>query len=359
MLKKQKHVVMRNFGSTTKMSLSIPTYASPRVTLTSEGGASCEIGVWGAHVLSWKDATGTDLLYMSSGAKFEAGKTALRGGIPICWPAFNTKKPSVGKHGFVRTATHDEWKVETSSASSATLTFRTTFGRCIGDGTGPDDGGGRSTSSEEAVSTHTAPVDLSVDFLLTDTALALQLRVKNGHGSAALPFSGALHTYFAKGADQKLVVRGFKDRYEYTRELGKEWKNEDDEVAVSGDMEVERMFYVPSVIDDGHSVPDPSPSTLSDLIFTSAYSKEPATSFAATSNRPTPAKLHLYQSKSLPDTVVWNIGKNVPEKIPKDLDDPAAYICVEPGIIEAEASVLPGKTWVGWHVMQCVQDAGS
>lgn len=41
---------------------------------------------------------------MSEKADFVTGKTALRGGIPICWPAFNERNLRAGKHGFVHTS---------------------------------------------------------------------------------------------------------------------------------------------------------------------------------------------------------------------------------------------------------------
>jgi len=55
----------------------------------------------GAHALSWC-VDGQEYLYNVPEPTFVHGKTPFRGGVPICWPAFATKNPKVGKHVFVR-----------------------------------------------------------------------------------------------------------------------------------------------------------------------------------------------------------------------------------------------------------------
>ncbi len=73
--------------------------------------ANCTISMFGAQVLSFCPAGGRELLWMSEGARFD-GSTAIRGGIPICWPWFgNHHDGQNGKksHGFARNSI---WQLE-------------------------------------------------------------------------------------------------------------------------------------------------------------------------------------------------------------------------------------------------------
>jgi len=63
--------------------------------------ASAKIALTGAHIFKYKQKNSDDLLWMSKENKFDIGK-ALRGGIPICWPAFGMNNPQLMQHGFAR-----------------------------------------------------------------------------------------------------------------------------------------------------------------------------------------------------------------------------------------------------------------
>ena len=58
----------------------------------------------GAQVLSWKPSDEEEVLYLSPMAVFGEGK-AIRGGVPICWPWFNSHPtdPDLPSHGIART----------------------------------------------------------------------------------------------------------------------------------------------------------------------------------------------------------------------------------------------------------------
>lgn len=65
--------------------------------------ADCAIALHGAHVIRFQPRGSAPILWVSQKSKYQAG-TAIRGGIPICWPWFgkdpeNPRKPS---HGFAR-----------------------------------------------------------------------------------------------------------------------------------------------------------------------------------------------------------------------------------------------------------------
>lgn len=78
----------------------------PLITLHF-GGQRCEVSLYGAHVLSYFDGN-AERLWCSSSAVWQ-NRTAIRGGIPICWPWFGACDPSLNpeqqkrtNHGLVR-----------------------------------------------------------------------------------------------------------------------------------------------------------------------------------------------------------------------------------------------------------------
>lgn len=328
------------------------------VTLASDGGAKCVIAHYGAHVLSWTDTTGAELLYLSEKASFAPGKTALRGGIPICWPSFAGRKPEIGKHGFVRTAT--DWRLKDASAAYAQFEYSTTFERCATDG---------SKTEVDYANPDSASVLFRVAFLLQDDALGIQWTVLNDHEEKPLPFSGCLHTYFRMdeaglaGGKTPLSVGGFAP-YRHTREFGVESENNASDVQVDGRQEVERMFFEKQLLYTREKMFDvasfgPYPDDLTDVFASRGY-RGPETQEYRTKSSPVRFEgvagkpIALYSSIGLQDTVVWNIGSAAPDKIPKDMaaGDEKRYVCVEPGLVECEAVAYPGKVWRGWHVIE-------
>lgn len=293
------------------------------------GGSTADICVFGAHVLSWKPSLGEkreELLYMSSLAKFEEDKVALRGGIPLCWPAFADRNKKVGKHGFLRTST--EWRVaersgEAGKVDRVTLELRTSHSRCVGN----------AVDEKELIT-------VRAEFVLLPTKLGIEMKVEN-RATEALPFSGCLHTYFAKEREE-VEVRGFGS-FRRTQELGNVWENSDDVVHVSGAIEVERMF----IGDKGFLSCDSTAMP----IFGDSSSSE-CFSFSPMEG----VRVKGRSSTSFPDTVVWNIGENAPEKFPKDMErsDSKRYLCVEPavGVSGEDAIVAAGETWRGWHILE-------
>jgi glucose-6-phosphate 1-epimerase len=65
--------------------------------------AFAKIALQGAHIFEYKRKGEAGLLWLSERSDFEYGK-AIRGGVPICWPAFGMNNPDLPQHGFSRTA---------------------------------------------------------------------------------------------------------------------------------------------------------------------------------------------------------------------------------------------------------------
>lgn len=59
--------------------------SNERISASLPTGESIEILLHGATILSWKDATGDEKLWLSDAAKLD-GSGAARGGIPIVFP---------------------------------------------------------------------------------------------------------------------------------------------------------------------------------------------------------------------------------------------------------------------------------
>jgi len=73
--------------------------------------ACAEIALQGAHVFHYARHTQEPLLWLSDESLFEKG-TAIRGGIPICWPSFGMNNPKLPQHGFARIFLWDLVSVE-------------------------------------------------------------------------------------------------------------------------------------------------------------------------------------------------------------------------------------------------------
>ncbi|KAI7753920.1 hypothetical protein M8C21_033119, partial [Ambrosia artemisiifolia] len=71
-----------------------------KVKLSQTHGSSVEVYLYGAHVTSWKNEQGEELLFVSSKATFSPPKP-IRGGIPIVFPQFSNLG-SLQSHGFAR-----------------------------------------------------------------------------------------------------------------------------------------------------------------------------------------------------------------------------------------------------------------
>ncbi|UKZ49340.1 hypothetical protein TrVGV298_003586 [Trichoderma virens] len=103
---------------------------SSRVTAVLPTGESVEILLYGATVLSWKDASGDEKLWLSEGAKLD-GTKAVRGGIPLVFPVFGTAPDheatsKLPQHGFAR---NSRWEfLGKSSNESSSNSVKLDFG---------------------------------------------------------------------------------------------------------------------------------------------------------------------------------------------------------------------------------------
>ena len=146
------------------------------------------VSLYGAHVLSFKPKGKNEALWISPNTKFQAG-TAIRGGVPVCFPWFavNQDDPSKPKHGYVRQRL---WSLESSEQTDKGETKLTLVYQ--------------SQPEDKAHFEGEFDVKLHLTF---GESLTMTLDVTNT-GTTPYPIRWALHTYFAVSSVNKVSVSG-------------------------------------------------------------------------------------------------------------------------------------------------------
>ncbi|MEZ8693775.1 D-hexose-6-phosphate mutarotase [Vibrio splendidus] len=150
--------------------------------------ANAAISLFGGHVVSFQPQGQQDLIWMSQQAKFD-GKTALRGGIPVCWPWFG--RIAAPAHGFARSS---EWQLVEHRESEA--------GVIVSLGLKPN---------EETLAVWPHQFDARLNVEIGDQ-LKVTLDVKNTD-SQPWTFSGALHSYLNVGDIHNTTTTGMGAEY--------------------------------------------------------------------------------------------------------------------------------------------------
>lgn len=152
--------------------------------------ATGEVYLQGAHVTSWQPAGAEPVIWLSPAAQFRSG-SAIRGGVPICFPWFGAGRTGLSPaHGFARTA---PWRLAgaTDDAGTVTLTFMLT----------QDDVAG-------APGADRWPFAFEARYAVSFGAeLTLALTVRNT-GSETFSFEEALHTYLAVADVRSATIEG-------------------------------------------------------------------------------------------------------------------------------------------------------
>jgi glucose-6-phosphate 1-epimerase len=281
---------LERFAVAGRVSLEESPSGFTRCNLYHPSGTSATLYTYGAHVTGFV-AQGKEVLFMSKQAIFAKG-TALRGGIPICWPQFSGRG-KLPAHGFARTA---EWQLLASGISSSGQTL-VKLGLC---------------DSEQTRSVWPHAFALEYEVALGKD-LQLVLHVKNT-GSASFSFGGALHSYFQVGSVKSSYIEG-----------------------LSGLMLLD--FLKDNV--QSHELREKvEVQEHNDRCYLQA---------------PTILKIHDQQNKrviqlsseNFPDAVLWNPWSERCKQI-KDLGaaDYLQFLCLESGIVETPTELAAGKELV-------------
>lgn len=269
-------------------------------------GDSVFVAQQGAQVLSWH-AAGAERLYLSPVSACD-GKTAIRGGVPVCFPQFN-QRGTLPKHGFVRNM---PWQLRGSDVHASSPVFEL-----------------QANDATRSI----WPVDfralLSVDLQVHQ--LKISLRVEN-LGDKPLTFTGALHTYLAVSAIDQVSLMGQAKQAEWDAV-------QDTHQTCSGKLQFEAEF------DRVYDVAT-TPSTPT----TEAQSAQVVPTWILQEGAKT---LNISQSNAWGQSVVWNPG---PEKTAQLKDMPANgfqhMLCVEAARVNSPIEVPAFQSWEAWQQLK-------
>lgn len=257
-------------------------------------GDSVFVAQQGAHVLSWQ-AQGKEQLFLSPQSVCD-GVTAIRGGIPVCFPQFN-QRGNLPKHGFARNM---PWRFVPERSQGAEQVFEL-----------------KANQQTMALWPFQFTAFLTVN--LAPHSLQITLTVEN-QGSQSLSFTGALHTYLAVDHIAQVSLQGQTNQPEWDAAL-------DTHHTCAGqlrfDAEFDRVYDVST-----HTQPT---WTLQDGA----------------------ASLQISQSPSWGQSVVWNPGA---DKCAQLTDMPTQgyqrMLCVEAARVTSAIEVPPAQTWTGWQLLK-------
>jgi glucose-6-phosphate 1-epimerase len=163
----------------------------PAVHITAADGARAIVTLYGAHLVSWHGADGSERIFCSARSALD-GSRAIRGGVPVIFPQFNERGPGM-RHGFARVS---DWALVDSGreGDAAYALFALE----------PHD-----LAPERA---QAWPHEFLLQLRVTVGAdqLAMTLEVHN-RGAAPFAFSSALHTYHLVGQAAEVRIDGVQD----------------------------------------------------------------------------------------------------------------------------------------------------
>ena len=172
--------------------------ALPRVTVDAPAGTA-QLYLHGAHLTAWQPRGHDPVLWLSAHSRFVAG-SAIRGGVPICFPWFGPHRDDTAApaHGFARVS---DW----------TLVSAEEVGEDVVVTLGLTD----SPASRASAWPHAFAATLRVRVGAT---LAVALEVRNT-GGEPVTFEAALHTYLGVGDVRGVQVTGLEGN-DYLDKLG-------------------------------------------------------------------------------------------------------------------------------------------
>ena len=156
----------------------------------SNASSSAKIALQGAHIFEYKCGNKEEILWLSETSAFEYG-TAIRGGVPVCWPAFGMNNPSLPQHGFSRTAMFE-------FISSCEVNKRKTEVLL------------RLTHTPKSLKLWNYKFSLDFKVTISDT-LVMELQTTN-RDTKEFTLTQALHSYFRVSDISNALVKGLKSK---------------------------------------------------------------------------------------------------------------------------------------------------
>jgi glucose-6-phosphate 1-epimerase len=283
---------------------SLQGHAGWRWSLPS--GDSVFVAQQGAQVLSWH-AAGAERLYLSPSSASD-GHTAIRGGVPVCFPQFN-QRGSLPKHGFVRNM---PWRLLEGDAQASAQENTQVFELKANDAT-------------RAIWPVKFRALLTVDLQVHQ--LKISLRVEN-QGEQALTFTGALHTYLAVSTIDQVSLQGQAQQPEWDAV-------NDTHQTCSGLLSFNSEFD--RVYDVAPHAFQPAP--------VSSEPHQPTWRLQDASQ-----VLQISQSNAWGQSVVWNPGaENAAQLKDMPADGFQKMLCVEAARVTTPIEVPAFQSWEAWQ----------
>jgi glucose-6-phosphate 1-epimerase len=273
-------------------------------------GDSATVALQGAQLLSWKTADAREQLYLSPRAVID-GSSAIRGGVPICFPQFNQRVlggQALPKHGFVRNLA---WSLLDSRQTDVLAEVQLGL-----------------QSSPATLTLWPHQFAAVVTLKLEPGCLRVGFEVQNT-GPDAWLFALALHSYLLVSDIADVSLNGlaglsYWDAVQHPQEPEKRLQQADAPLLFTG--ETDRVY---------------------------ARAADFADVTTPIELRHAAGGLHISQSASLADVVVWNPGESLSAAI-ADLpaDGFRHYVCVEAARLNQPVLLGPGAAWAGWQQLE-------
>lgn len=273
-------------------------HGQPCEVLRLSNGDSATVLHQGAQVVSWK-AAGRERLFVSAANRWD-GHTPVRGGIPVCFPQFNQRGPSTGlpKHGFARQlAWQADAPVVAGDSVAVTLQLHT------------------SAATQVFWPMHFAT---ALQVRLAPGRLQVHLQINNT-GEHTWAFTGALHSYLAVDDVAQTSLYGLGGQAEW-------------DALTNTYAQAAAKLRFPSAFDRVYAAPD-KPLYLQDGS----------------------GGLHITQSPTWANTVVWNPGAAISSQLADMAPDSyRQMLCVEAAQVYEPISLAAGASWQGGQVLTLI-----
>ena len=263
------------------------------IELNLPEGDRAIVALQGAQLLSWTPAGGPERLYLSPKAVFD-GHTAIRGGVPVCFPQFNQRGP-LPKHGFVRNRRWTPLPPTGESGADGVVVMAL-----------------RDDEPSRALWPHA--FDARLEIALQPQSVTIAFFVENT-GAAAFDFTLALHSYLTTSDIGAARLHGLDG------------------------------LPVWDSVDDTH----PAPLAAGEpLVFAGETDRVYQAAAAPLVLADGLGELSIAQDPVFGQTVVWNPGAVLCARLADMPDDGyRRMVCVEAAEIDTPVRLEPGASWSG------------
>lgn len=212
----------KKFGSPGRIAFREGPEGVPIAVLVAPA-ATCEVSLYGGQVLSYRPLGHQPVLYLSKLAAYTPG-SAIRGGIPICWPWFGPAPADMPagtqSHGFAR---RSAWCVRTTEYAKDTTAITLAL-------------------TEQLATSPAWPHPYELQLTVTvGTDLALELQTRNT-GPAPFTYSECLHAYLAVGDVAQCTLLGTQDVGYIDDMTSTQWLTHTDTLGFSAEQGIDRIY---------------------------------------------------------------------------------------------------------------------